>query len=110
MHSWKRTHSCVGDLLYTVNFPRTPRKKHTPHKKRAKGKKRCPTVQTTSLHKMKWKNLGKWELENAFLLFSQTPGLNSNSSSMTVSESAGMVRVDERRMPQSLNSIQKAVP
>ena len=108
MRSWKRTHSHVGDLLYTVNFPRMPRKKHTPHKKRAKGKKRCPTVQTTSLCKMNWKNLGMWELENAFVLFSQTPGLHSNSSSMTVSESAGMVRVDDWRMPQSLDSIQKA--
>ena len=110
MHFWNRTHPYVGDLLYTVSFPRMPRKKHIPHMKRAKGKKRCPTVQTTSLGKMNWKNLRKWELENAFLLFSQTPGLNSNSRSMTVSVSSGMVRVDERRMPQSLDSIQKALP
>lgn len=56
-----------------------------------KGKRECPTVQTNSQSKMNWKNLGKWELENAFSLFSQTLILNSNSTSMTASVFLGLI-------------------
>lgn len=64
----------------------------------AKWKKECPSVQTTSQNKMNWENPGKWELENAFLLFSQTLILNSNSMSMTVSVFVGIIWVEKGRM------------
>lgn len=74
----------------------------------AKGQRECPTVQTLSHSKMNWKNLGKWELENAFPLFSQTLMLNSNSMRMTVSVFSGFSCVNDRRKLDNLCSIQNA--